>query len=370
MPIEIESPEQMGYSNLKCNLTESSVSDVVFKDLNLNLADLVICYGDHVGHPGLRKIIAYEANQTSGSSSITEKDVLITAGAATALFIVSTSLLEKGDGLLVMRPNYATNIETPRAIGAEISFLDLKIEEDWRVDFAKLEKMITPKTKLVSLTCPHNPTGTMMGIEELKKVITLVESKGCKFLYDETYRDMTFGKILPVAATLSNSAISVCSLSKTYGLPGIRTGWMITQDEVLFEKFLAAKEQIMICNSVIDEEIAFRYLQMKEKYLPAIKSKIVKHFEIVKHWIAQESKMEWVEPSGGVVCFPRIKLDSKVDVNRFYQILNDKYGTFVGPGHWFEMDRRFMRIGYGWPKTEELKEGLAAISSALGEVLT
>lgn len=75
--------------------------------------------------------------------------------------------------------------------------------------------------------------------------------------------------------------------------------------------------------------------------------------------------MEWVEPSGGVVCFPRIRKESEVDVTRFYQILNAKYKTFVGPGHWFEMDRRYMRIGYGWPKICELQKGLQNISLSL-----
>ena len=77
--------------------------------------------------------------------------------------------------------------------------------------------------------------------------------------------------------------------------------------------------------------------------------------------------MEWVQPSGGVVCFPRIKPESGVDVEAFYRILNDKYNTFVGPGHWFEMDRRFMRVGFGWPAPEELDQGLANLSAAMEE---
>src|SRR4029450_6149429 len=101
--------------------------------------------------------------------------------------------------------------------------------------------------------------------------------------------------------------ISVSSLSKTYGLPGIRTGWLACRDRNLMELFLAAKEQIMICNSVIDEEIAFRFLEKKKDHLPEIKERIRKHFQIVKEWIAAEKDLEWIEPSGGVVCFPRIR---------------------------------------------------------------
>lgn len=360
MPIEIESPEQMGYQNLQCNLTESSCTDVIFGDLKLDISDLVVCYGDHLGHKGLRADLAKDAGGV-----LNENNVLITAGAATALFIVSTSLLEAGDELVVMRPNYATNIETPKAIGASIKYLDLKLEEGWKVDFAKLESLITPKTKFVSITVPHNPTGTVMSEADLKRVIALVEKNDCFLLCDETYRDMTFGNPLPVAAALSDRAISVCSFSKTYGLPGIRIGWLMTKNPKLFEKFLAAKEQIMICNSVVDEEIAYRYLKTKNETLPVIKATIAARFEIVKKWMSAQKALEWVEPSGGVVGFPRIKKDSGVDVEKFYQILNGKFGTFVGPGHWFEQDRRYMRIGFGWPKKGELIEGLTSIANAL-----
>lgn len=368
MPIEIESPEQMGYANLKCNLTESSVTDARLQDLDLNLNELVICYGDHLGHPGLRQLIAAESNAAgagSGRLPMGPDDVLVTAGAATALFIVATTLLDAGDSLVVMRPNYATNIATPLAIGADVSFLELDFDEGWRIDLDKLDRLITPRTRLLSITTPHNPTGTTMSAEQLSKILELVEARGCYLLCDETYREMAFDRPLPVAATLSASAISVSSLSKTYGLPGIRIGWLSTRDRALQERFLAAKEQIMVTNSVVDEEIAYRFLKKKGKFLPATFQMIRTHFGIVKEWMAQQSALEWVEPSGGVVCFPRIRYDSGVDVERFYKILNSQHGTFVGPGHWFEMERRYMRIGYGWPSTDELKSGLANVAAAL-----
>ena len=135
------------------------------------------------------------------------------------------------------------------------------------------------------------------------------------------------------------------------------------------ELFLAAKEQIIICNSVVDEEIAFRYLAQRAQRLPAIQARIRAHFELVRSWFAEQEALEWVEPGGGVVCFPRIKAGSGVDVDRFYKVLNDKYKTFVGPGHWFEQERRYMRIGFGWPQTAELQRGLANLSHALAEAV-
>jgi aspartate/methionine/tyrosine aminotransferase len=119
MPIEIEAPEGFGYENIDCNLSESSFTDQKLSDLGININDLTLLYGNHKGKPALRELLADEIH-------LNADDVLITSGAATALFIIATSLLNKGDHLVVAASNYATNIETPRAIGADISYLKLR----------------------------------------------------------------------------------------------------------------------------------------------------------------------------------------------------------------------------------------------------
>lgn len=361
MPIEIESPEQFGYDNIRCNLTESSVTDMRIDELDLDLRGLVLAYTDHLGKPELRHLLAAEA------TGLRSADVLVTQSAAAALFIVSTSLLDENSRLVVMRPNYATNIETPRAIGCAVDFLDLRFEDGFRFDIDRLAALIRPETKLISLTTPHNPTGVTLSQADLEAAIALAESHGCYLLVDETYREMAFAGPTPLVASLSPKCISVASLSKSYGLPGIRIGWIMTRDPALQELFLAAKEQIFICNSIVDEEIAFRVLTQKARILPPILARNRGRFETVKAWMGRQTRMDWVEPRGGVVCFPRIRPDSGVDVEAFYHILNGKYGTFTGPGHWFEQDRRFMRVGYGWPKEEELTEGLENITKAMEE---
>ena len=368
MPIEEESPEQFGYDRIRYNLTESSVRDRSLADLGIELRDLLLFYGDHVGNESFRDLVTEAAGGAAGG--VSRDDVLVTAGAAQALFIIATTLLDKGDHLVVVRPNYATNIETPRAIEADISFLDLTFEDGFRIDPEKLMALVTPRTKYVSVTVPHNPTGVMMDEADLRSLVGRVESADCRLLVDETYREMSFGELLPVAATLSERAISVSSLSKTYGIPGIRTGWLVCRDKELMATFLAAKEQIGICGSVVDEEIAARAFAQREAWLAELRPFIARRFSVVRDWIAGEEFMEWVEPGGGVVCFPRIKPEAPVDVDEFYRVLGDVHGTFVGPGHWFEQDRRHMRIGYAWPSAEELEGGLAAISGSVRAALT
>jgi len=134
MPIEIESPESLGYDSIECNLAESSVRDVLFKELDIDLNDLVIAYGDHIGKPPLRELIAGDYK------NVFAENVLLTVGAAGALFIIHSSLLKKEDHIIVTRPNYATNIETLRAIGCDISFIDLQFEEKYAIDIEKISK--------------------------------------------------------------------------------------------------------------------------------------------------------------------------------------------------------------------------------------
>ena len=364
MPIEIESPEQLGYERIRINLTESSMPDVPLADLGADLSRLVLLYGDHVGHPGLRELIAADVPGASPD------DVLLAAGAATALFIVATSLLDRGDHLVVARPNYGTNIETPRAIGCDIDFLDLTFEQRFAVDPDRVAALMTPRTRLVSLTCPHNPSGQVMREPTLRALVALVEERGCRLLVDETYRDMAIGTPLPVAASLSPLVISVASLSKTYGMPGLRTGWIVCRDGALMETFLAAKEQISLTGSVVDEALAFEAYRQRPQRRARALERTASSLGIVRDWIAGQDMFEWVEPQGGVVAFPRIRPDLEVDVDEFYRILNERYGTFVGPGHWFEQSRRHFRLGYGWPTGDQLREGLANLEAAVAQART
>ncbi len=360
MPIEIEAPEGYGYENIDCNLSESSFTDQRLSDVGISLEDLVLYYGDHKGKPALRTLIADEIN-------LSAEDVLVTPGAAAALFIIASSMLEKGDHAVIAKSNYATNIETPRTIGANISYLQMNFDNGYQIDLDALEKMITPQTKLVSLTYPHNPTGTLIDEDTLHKIIAIIEKNETYLLMDETYRDMSFIKPLPVAATLSDRVISVSSMSKSYGLPGIRIGWIICRNKELMETFLAAKEQIFITNSVVDEEIAYRYLMNKEKLFAPVKQMILSNFTVLKNFMQQQQLLEWVEPQGGCVCFPRIKKEIAIDTRNFHEVLLNKYSTYVGRGHWFEEDGRYMRIGYSWDKTEKLAKGLSNILKAIEE---
>jgi aspartate/methionine/tyrosine aminotransferase len=363
MPIEIESPEQLGYDTITNNLSESSVADRRLSDLGLELEldELLLCYGDHLGDPALRDAVA----AGPGGEGIRADDVLVTPGAAAALFCTVTSLVAPGDHMVVVRTNYATNLETPRAIGADVDIVDLAFDDGWRLDIERLSSLVRPgATRLISVTCPHNPTGTMLSEAALHALVELAERTGAVLLVDETYRDLTHGTVLPVAASLSPRAVSVSSMSKAYGLPGLRVGWAVCRDPGLAETLLAAKEQILICGATLDEAIAARVLADRDRILPPILAEVRSRLTIVREWMSGQATFEWIEPSGGVVGLVRVRPEIAFDPARFYDALLADHGTYVGPGHWFELDDRHFRLGFGWPTTDELRAGLVALSDA------
>lgn len=363
MAIEKESPEELGYDRIRHNLSESSIADRTLAEIGANLDDLVLFYGDHRGDPALRAAIAAQG------PGLSPDDALVTAGAAGALFIVATSLLGPDDHLVVVRPNYATNIETPRAIGCAISYVDLVFENGFALDVDAIAAAVRPNTRYVSVTTPHNPTGVVIAPADMARLAALAEARRIHLLVDETYRDLTVGEPAPSAAAMSERVIAVSSLSKAYGAPGVRIGWIVTRDRALRERFLAAKEQIVICGSVVDECIGLAILKDRDAFLRRLRPLIAARLAIMREWIAGEPLVEWVEPKGGVVCFPRMKVPASYDFDGFHRRLLERHGAYVGPGHWFEMSRAHFRVGFAWPREPALRAGLAAISTCLREGL-
>lgn len=371
MAIEKEAPEEVGVV-IKYNLSESAISDQTLKSLNITFPpDTALTYAEHKGSHEIRRLVA----QPSGGL-IDPEDVLVTAGASMSLFIIKSALLSPQDHVIVTRPNYATNLEIPRSIGCDITFIDLEFESEYRLDIDSVAAAIRPGvTKLISICSPNNPTGTMCTTPELRSLASLAKENGCYLLVDETYSALKYpsesadGVIsIPSAASFGDHVISVSSLSKAYGVPGIRIGWLTTTNVGLQEKFLAAKEQIAICGSVLDELAAQQILSRQAELLPITIVDMRKRRDRVASWVAEESEwLDWVRPEAGVMCFIKIKKEPVGGIETFYTRLLEKHGVYIGRGGWFERDDSFFRLGYGWPTWQELEQGLCGISKALRE---
>jgi len=361
MPIEVESPEELGYNTILHNLAESSLCDLSVADLPTLPGNLLLAYGDHKGIPQLRQLIAEEGGISDASQ------VLLTPGAAGALFFVNTSILSREKHLLVMHPNYATNFETPRAIGCDISYIKL-LTEKALIRRKEILGLLQPNTAMISLTTPHNPTGKCIPEEDMNWLIELCEEKQIFLLVDETYRSIPLGK-KPGAlyAARSKMVISVSSLSKAFGLPGLRIGWAVTSNKNLYNTLLAAKEQVILGNPVVDEALALEAMKKKDIILHSMEKHLQTNLKLLTSWMQNETRIQVPLPEGGCVCFCKLPEAARTKV--FYEVLYDKHKTYVGHGHWFEQDDHYFRLGFGWPKPDSLKQGLLAISAALDEAL-
>jgi len=345
---------------IEYDIGESAVKTLGVGDLDIDLNDILLRYGYHKGRPDLREIIALFY------PGFSPEHIIVTTGASEANFVVAASLLKPGDHVIVEHPNYPSNYEVPRSLGCEVCLYTLKYDNKFRPIAEDLEAKITPQTKLISLTHPNNPTGSKISREELEKIIRFVESRDIFLLFDETYRDMDFKNPLPAAATLSPRVISISSLSKSYGLPGLRTGWLATLDQSVLNAALAVREQVSIANNALSEEIAFRVLSEKDRYVEMAKQRIENNRGIAADWINQQEHFEWVYPEAGVVGFPRIKNQKAFEPEKLYRLLAEKYKTFVVPGRCFEMPPAHFRLGFGG-EPEKIKIGLNNLNRTLEE---
>ncbi len=337
------------------NIGESGVKWITPGDLGLDLSDIALRYGHHRGSPELREIIA------SDYDGISAEHIAVTTGSSEAIFALIASLVNSRDEIIIELPNYPSHYSVAQSLDRNYKFCKLRFENEFKLNLEELTRLITPKTKLISLTHPNNPTGSVISNEDLQSVIELIEANDAYLLMDETYRDLSFTEPPPPAASMSKRAISVTTMSKTYGAPGIRIGWAAVEDTKIIDMIRAVREQITICNSAIGERLAFEILLRKEELLTQSRKLISKNLKILSTWMEEQDFLEWVLPEAGVVAFPR--LNNAASTDWLCTRLIEDYGTFTVPGSCFEMADH-IRLGYGG-STDQLERGLAYIEMAI-----
>ncbi len=355
MPLEIWFDEYQ--FEVEYDIGESGMKFLKVKDLGIDLNEIELRYGYHLGHPDLRKDIA---KQYQG---MTMNNVAVTTGASEGNFAVIGHLVGSKDHLIIEHPTYPSLYQIPRSLERDHSLFKLTWKNQFRPDMNELRKLVKKNTKLITLTHPNNPTGSAITLDELKEAIEIAEAADAYLMVDETYRDMMFDKPPPLAATLSPNAISLTSMSKTWGLPGIRIGWVVA-DTPIIEAVRAVREQVTICNSSLGEAIAKRVLEKKGNLLDGLRKSMFSNYAIVRDWMESQSWLEWIEPKSGVVCAPRLKNGESTD--ELCHLLVTKYRTFTVPGSRMELDGHF-RLGFGGEK-EELTKGLDQLTLALKEI--
>ena len=369
MPIEVESPEQLGYDTITYNLSESSVSDRKLSDLGLDLEsskldDLLLCYGDHLGDPALRAAIAAQ-------HGVEADDVVVTVGGIHALFLAGYILCGRGEEAVVATPVFPPARDTLLSVGAALRQLPLAFDEGYRLDPARLAALLSAATRLVSLASPQNPSGIALPHETLTRILAEMTARCPQafLLVDETYRQAVYNddETAPSAATLGPRVIVTGSLSKCHGAPGLRIGWAIVRDTALREQMVLGKFNTVIANSTVDEMLGLRVLTRAQPIIAARRKHLGEGLARTAAWVARNAALvEWIEPDAGALCCVRLRSEQfdPAAVARFHAALA-RLDARVGDGTWFGEEARVFRLGFGLLPIPELELALGVLDTAL-----
>jgi aspartate/methionine/tyrosine aminotransferase len=303
--------------------------------------DLKLGYTESMGHPELRQAIA------DTYQGFTAEEVLVVVPEE-GIFLLMHALLEAGDHIVCTFPGYQSLYEIARSIGCEVSFWKPVEEEGWRFGKDDLEQLLRPETKLVVANFPHNPTGYIPTSDEYMSLIDLVSQQGIYLLSDEMYRylEVEDGSTLPAGCELYHQAISLSGLSKSYGLPGLRIGWIAAHNHDLLARMSALKDYTTICASAPSEVLAIFALLNREKIVSSHLQRIRKNLGFLDEFFEDFGAFfQWNRPLGGSICFPRVLLPG--GATRFCGELIESTGIMLAPSSVFQYGDDHVRIGFG-----------------------
>ena len=315
-------------------------------------------YTESLGHPALRKEIAniYE--------SIQPEEILVHTGAEEAIFLFVLAVLKVGDHIIVHAPHYQSLSEVARGMGCDISLWQAREENGWILDPNELNDLIRPTTKAIVINTPHNPTGYLMPRSDFKEVNRVARENGLLMFSDEVYRESEYDPALrlPAACDMGEHAVSLGVTSKTYGLAGLRIGWIATKNEKIYKKMASLKDYTTICNSAPSEFLAEVALRNRQKLIARNLGIIKNNLEIIDELFSRHrSTFSWVRPSAGSMGFPKLLSGN---IEEFCDDLVKQAGILLLPGSIYGDPGNHFRIGLGrknFPQAvERLEEYLKA----------
>lgn len=282
-------------------------------------------------------------------------------GTSGANFLVCAALLSPGDEVLVERPGYDPLMGAPRLLGANITRFDRVFEDGYALDPAGVAAAITPRTRLVVITSPHNPGGVVAEPDALREIGRIAAGSGAHVLVDEVYLDATDATV-PTAARYGDAFIVTSSLTKSYGLAGLRSGWVLSSEDVA-ARLRRARDVVDGTGSIVAERLSVLAFQHLDTLIARARRLLETNLAIMKRFLAACPDLEYIEPRGGTVVFPRVR--GVQDTTRFAERLLAAYETAVVPGHFFQAPSH-IRIGFSGA-TDSLRDGLDRLGTALAE---
>jgi aspartate/methionine/tyrosine aminotransferase len=267
------------------------------------LERLPLSYTPTWGTPALLEAIA------SLYERVAPEHVLAFAGAEEAMFWALAELVGPGEHAVVTVPNYQSMESLTAATGAEVDGLVLRAEDGWALDLDALERLLRPETTLVAVNFPNNPTGALPSPETFARLVELCDERGIRLFSDEVYRGLELdpARTLPQAADLSPRALSLNVMSKAYGLPGLRIGWLACRDRALLERLERRKHYTTICNAAPSEHLAALALRCGDRIRARNRAIIAANLPLFADFFARwPDVLAWEAPQGGCVSFPRL----------------------------------------------------------------
>jgi len=316
-------------------------------------------YTESQGTPSLRNEIAkmYEKTQP--------EEILVHTGAGEAIYLFMHAVLHAGDHVIVHSPCYQSLSDVAKGIGCDISSWMAREENNWALDLDDLKKHLRPNTKLIVINTPHNPTGYLMSRVDFDSVNRFAQEKNLLLFSDEVYRESEYDPStrLPAACDMGEHAVSLGVTSKTYGLAGLRIGWIATKNKKIYDAMASLKDYTTICNSAPSEflaEVAMRNRQkLASRNLEIIKTNI----KIVDEFFARHSSMfSWVRPQAGSMGFPKLL---KGDIEFFCDKVVRNAGVLLLPGTMYDDSGNHFRIGLGRKNLPQAVERLVQLFNSM-----
>lgn len=342
-------------SPAKYNLATSGVANYPLADLPVRMEDLEITTPYVYGNGPLQE-------RLSRYTKAPAECIVLGAGTSFANHLAMAATFEPGDEVLIEYPTYELLVSTAQYLGAEVRYFNRRMEDGFRLDPAEVERQITSRTRLIVFTNLHNPTGAYIEQDTLRQVGEIAKAHGARVLVDEVYLELFYGERPPTAFSLGDHFLVTSSLTKAFGLSGLRCGWVLASPELAYRMWriddLYAASPVYIAQQL--SVIAFDNLER----VAARADKIVSTNRAAFQETMQGcTAIEYVWPGHGTVVFPRLRCGRN---DEFYRVLREKYETSVVPGEFFYMPEHF-RVGLGG-ETGMTHEGLERLRAALDEL--
>lgn len=331
------------------------------KDLDPNLS----LDWNGVSFQGLPSLRAHVIAQAGLSGTCTPDDVLITAGAAEANYLCLRQLLSAGDEMVTETPGWPQAAVLAKAIGVQLTTVKRHEADGWRLDLNALSNAVTPRTKVVFLSNPNNPTGQLLTQAELHQIAGIADRVGAWLIVDEVYAGLEWqGPRAPSIAGIYPRGITTGSVSKALGLQGLRTGWMICRDSQMIRDGVILRENSSEIMNILGEHIAEIALR-PDRLTPALEKARAEgstNLGVLDRFIASQPRLSWVKPQAGLIGLARLQGELAEPFAR--RLLAAPYRTFVLPGTAYD-EPNHIRLGVGGGAEVRLGEGLARLAACL-----